>query len=96
MPLRHLRLELELDDGDGLVHLRREALRAVIHQHLVARHARLELLAGVVAVGVEGESGQWDEVDAVTLLQGGQVGVTQRQPDDIADAGLVAGTGSHP
>ena len=89
-------LRLELYDADGLVHLRREQQRLLVHAALFLQLLGDELLAGVVAVDLECEGGQRHEVDAVALLEGGQVGVAQAQAQHVADAGVVAGRGTHP
>ena len=88
-------LLLELYDGDGLVHLGRQLQRLVVHARVWLQQSRYKLLAGVVGVDVEGEGGQWHEVDAI-LLDGGQVGVAQAEAQHVADAGVVAGGGPHP
>ena len=94
--LEELTFYLKLDYGDGLVHQGGESLCLLVHGCSTARHLRLELLAGVVAVGVHRKGGKWDEVDAVSFFQGSQVGIAQRETDNVADAGIVAGSCSHP
>ena len=96
MALVELRLQLKLDDADGLVHESREALGLVVETLRTGRDLRLELLAGVVAIDVHGEGGKRQEVDAIALLKRGEVGVTQREADDATDTGVVARGGSHP
>ncbi len=90
-----LGLFLELDDGDGLVHLGGEQACLLVELLTVVKYLGDELLAGVVAVGLEGEGGQGHEVDAV-LLDGGEVGIAQTDAEHVADAGVVAGGGTHP
>ncbi len=69
-------LGLELDDGDGLVHQCRE-VHGLLVQMGTFEQDGLELRAGVVAVGLHGKGGQRHEVDAVALLQRGQIGIAQ-------------------
>ena len=96
MALDDLRLGLELQYGDGLVHLRCQTAGLLVDILCTAREFRHELRAGIVGVGLHGERGQWNEVDSVAILQGGEVGIAQREADDVADAGVIAGRGSHP
>jgi len=87
-------LLLELNHGDGLVHLGREQLGFLVH--LIARQQLgHELLAGIILISLEGEGGQRHEVDAV-LLDGGEVGITQRETQHIADTGIIASRSAHP
>ena len=85
---------LELQYGDGFVHLGSQLARLLIH--LIARkQAGNEFFAGIVAIDFEGESGQGDEVDTI-FLNGAQVGVSQTEAQHIADAGVIASRGTHP
>ena len=88
-------LLLELDDANGLVHLCRQQQRLLVNL-IVFQQFGHELGARVVAVGLQGKSGQGDEVDAIAVLEGGQVSVAKRQAQHVADAGIVACAGSHP
>ena len=90
-----LGLLLELKHADGLVHAGGQAHRLLVYL-LTFQQLGHELLARVVAVGLHSERGQRHEIDAVALLERGEVGVAQRQSQHVADAGLVARTGSHP
>ena len=96
MALIEVRFGLELHDGDGLVHLCGEDPLSLVDVLCSAVEPWLELLAGVVLVGVHGESGEGHEVDAVSLFERCEVGVSEREPDDVADAGVVSGAGPHP
>ena len=96
MLVGQLCLQLELQNGNGLVHTGGEHAGLGVHHRIAAQCAGQEFLAGVVAVGVEGEGGQWDEVDAIALFERGKIGIAQREADHIAHAGLIARTGSHP
>ena len=87
---------LELYHGNSLVHQRCETLGLVIHFGCTTRHLWHEFLAWIIVVGIHSKGCQWNEVDAVTLLQRGEVGIAQRQSDDIADTGIITGCGSHP
>ena len=69
---------LELNDGDGLVHLGSQAHILILHR-VVLQELWLELLAGVVAIHLHCKGGQRYEVDAVSLLDGSQVGIAQAQ-----------------
>ena len=92
----HLGFELELYDGDGLVHLRDEAACLLVVRGVVLVEARAEEVAGVAGVGLHGEGGQGHEVDAVAVLEGLHVAVAQRETQDVGDAAVVAGSGTHP
>ena len=91
-----LRFQLELDDGDGLVHERRQAFGLVVYALGSAAQAGLEFLARVVAIGFHRECGQWDKVDSVAVFKRCEVGVAQGKANDIADAGVVSSTCAHP
>ena len=86
---------LELDDGDCLVHLGYQT-HGLLIQCIAGQQLRNEFLTGVVAVGLHGEGSQWYEVDAIALFECRQIGIAQAKSQDVADAGIVAGTGSHP
>ena len=87
---------LELYHGNSLVHQRCESLGLVIHSGCTTCHLWQEFFARIITVGIHRKGCQWNEVDAVTLLQGGEVGIAQRQSDDVADTGIITGCGSHP
>ena len=59
-------------------------------------HLGHELIARVVAIGLHGEGGERHEVYAVAVFERCEVGVAQRQANDVADASLVACQRSHP
>ena len=96
MAFDYLCLHLELYHGYGFVHLRRQSTCFFIYVGASAVGLRHELFAGVVAVMLHGECGQRHEVDAVAFFYGGEVGVTERQADDVADARLIACACAHP
>ena len=98
-----LSLELELYDGDGLVHLCDEAKPLLVVRCLltVVRCLltivnRTELQAGVVGVGLHRKRGERQEVDAVALFERGQVGEAQREAQHDGDARVLTGSGAHP
>ena len=95
VPHDQLPLQLELDDGDGLVHagcqLRRHGVIFILIQQM-----GLEAAAGIRAVGLLGKHGQGAQVDAVAVLKKIEVIVAQGDAHHIADAGLVAAEGSDP
>ena len=93
--MENLGFFLELDDGDGFVHLSRQA--HVLFFHRVAfQEFWLELLTGVVAIHLHSKGGQRNKIDAVSLFDSCQVGIAQTQAQHVADAGIVASTGTHP
>lgn len=96
MALHNLPLNLELYHGDGLVHLRREADGLLVYVAGATARGGLELLAGVIGISLHGEGGQWHEVDAVAVFQGGEVGVAQAHSYHVADASVVASGRAHP
>ena len=87
-------LGLELQHGNGLVHLGCELLGLIVHG-VAWKQLGHKLQARVVAIHIERKGGQWHEVDAI-LLDGGEVGITQAEAQHIADAGIVASRGAHP
>ena len=91
-----LPLELVLDDGDGLVHLRDEAHRLLVVRGLIGVQRGDEELAGVVGVRLHGEGGEGQQVDAVAVLEGRQVAVPQAHPHDVGDAPEAARGRPHP
>ena len=56
----------------------------------------LESLAGVVFIFLHRPCGQRQEADAIAVFQRSHVGIAQGETDDIADAGIVARSSSHP
>ena len=90
----YLGLGLELQHGYGLVHLGGELLGLIVHR-VARKQLGHELKTRVVAIYIEREGGQRNKVYAV-LLDGAEVGIAQAKAQHIADAGIVAGRGSHP
>ena len=74
--LEYLSLGLELQHGDGFVHLGCEA-HGLIVEGVALQQSGNELLAGVVAIGIHSKGGQWHEVDAIALLQCGEIGIAE-------------------
>ncbi len=94
-PLDQLALQLELDHGDGFLHLRHQA-DFLPGKGAVFRHFRNERFTGVLPVRFDSERRQRQQADAVAVFQRLHVAVTQASPDDIGDAGVAAGGRSHP
>ena len=95
--LENLCLCLELKYGNSLVHHSHEAERLFIEAVAVLRvEYRTERLAWVIVVILHCVCSQRHEVDAVAVLKGCEVGISQRKANHIADAGIVAGRSSHP
>ena len=94
--LDDLPLQLELDDGNGFVHLCKQTERFLIELLVAHTRARLELRARVILVGLHSEGSQRKEVDAIAIFQRAQVGIAQREPYDVADACIIACRGPHP
>ena len=92
----NLGLQLELNHGDGLVHLGNQAEGLLIVLNLVDGHLGGKHLAGVIGVGLHGEGSQRQEVDAVAILQRGQVGIAHGHADDVGHAGIISGGRTHP
>ena len=91
----YLCLYLELYYADGFVHLCYQLYGLSVESGSVG-HLGHELLARVVAVSVHCECGKRHKVYAVAFFECSQVGIPERKPQHIADAGVVAGTGPHP
>ena len=86
-------LYLELDDSHGLLDLLGEACLGLGKPGVALQG---EGGAGVVRVGVGGEGGQGAQVDAVSVLQNGQVAVAGADAHDVGHAAGAAGSGAHP
>ena len=88
-----LRLHLELDDGHGLLDLH-------VHLQLLRRQVRVALEAErdarVVGVGARRERRERQDVDAVGVLQYGQVAVARAVAHHVRDAAALAERGAHP
>ena len=92
-----LALEFELDDADGLVHLCRETCQTRCGAIAVAEPLfGEEAFALIVTIDIKGKCGQWQQVDAISILNDILVVISQRVADDVADAAVVAGCGSNP
>ena len=94
--LRHGTFELELDYGDGLVHLSHQAEGLFGVLRLLGIHFGGELRAGIVGVGLHCHRGEGEEVDPVAVLKGREVGVAERDAHDVGYAAVVAGGRAHP
>ncbi len=68
MLLDELSLYLELDDGYRLMHLCRESGSLVVKTGSATAQLRQELGAWIIIVGLHGEGGKRNEVDAVAFL----------------------------
>ncbi len=88
-------LQLELYDGDGLVHLRRQGVLHGVVDHVIQRMG-IEEGAGVVPVHVGCEDGEGTEIQPVAVLQHIVAVVAQSDADHVGDEGGVPGGGSHP
>ena len=88
-----LTFQLELDDGDGLMHLH---IQLILCPIVVGLPLNLEDRAGVVLIGLQGQGGQGQHIDAVAILQNVQIPVTGTDTKDGGDAGHLTGSRSHP
>ena len=57
---------------------------------------RHKLFTWVIAVDIHGEGGQLYKVDAVAFFYSSHVGIAKGNAYDVADAGIIAGSRSHP
>ena len=93
--VEYLRLLLELDDADSLVHLGCQP-HGLIVQRVTRQQSWHELIARVVTIGLHRKCCQRYQIDAVAFFQRCQIGISQREPQHIADAGIVASSSTHP
>ena len=70
-----LMLELELYDGDRLVHLPHEEDALLIIGLVCIAELRSEGCTGVLAIDLHSEARQWKHVDPIAILQRGEVGI---------------------
>ena len=89
-------LEFELDDGNGLVHLRHEANLFLVGVFAAVFKSRLEDFARVIGIGLHGKGGQGHHVDAISFLQCLRIGIAQAEAQNAGDATEVASRCSHP
>ncbi len=89
-------LKLELDDADGLVHLRHELRRAGTLGILGTAVLGQETLTGVACIGVHGKRGQRQQIDAVTVLKHTMVAIAQGDAQHIGNTAIVTGSRTHP
>ena len=74
MALDDLAFELELDDRYCLVHSSHEHCRT-LQSRVVLEVFGQELRARIVAIGVDGESGERQEIDRITLFKRLDIGI---------------------
>ena len=100
LPLRmsadHLAFEFELYDGDALVHLGYEAAALEGEGRGTRGEFGGEDVAIVVAIDLHGEGGERHKVDAVAILEGLHVAVSEAYSDHVGHAAFIAGGGAHP
>ena len=96
MAAGHGCLQLELDDADGLVHLRNQAACTFVVRLVPLFDFGKETLARIVGIGVHGKGCQGEEIDAVAVFQRDEVGVTQGRAQYVGNAAFVAGGSAHP
>ena len=91
-----LMLELELYDGDGLVHLPHEEDALLIVGLISIAKLRSEGCTGVLAIDLHSEARQRKHVDPVAILQRGEVGIAQGDTYSVGHAGGVPDSSTHP
>ena len=95
--LENLCLSLELKNCNRLVHHSHEAERLLVEAVAVLGiEYRTEHLARVVVVMLHSVCSKRHEVDAVAVLESGEVGVSQRESNHVAYTSIVTGRSSHP
>src|SRR5574344_2840822 len=95
MLVEYLRFQFKLDNRYRLMHLGGEIYRLVVSLVILA-YLRNKFITGIVGVGFHGKSGERYEIDSVSLFQGSEITITQRQSNDVAQTGIVTRTGAHP
>ena len=93
--VEYLCLLLELNDADCLVHLGSQS-HGLFVQRVARQQPWHELIARVVTIGIHRKCCQRNQVDAIAFFQRCQIGISQREPQHIADAGIVASCSTHP
>ena len=83
-------------DRYGFVHLREEAHIALVVVDIGIFEFWNVWCAWVVFVNFHGKCGKWYHVDAIAVLEGVEVGITEREADDGGNTGFVASSGTHP
>ena len=88
-----LPFQFELDDCNGLMHLliQLQVLRVIVLSVFNGKN-----IAVGIGISIHGKGGERNEIDAVAFLQGREIGITQGEADDIADAGIIARSSTHP
>ena len=94
--VQHGALQLELYDGDGLVHTSQQLEHLVGVGLVVGVDAWHEVFNVIIFVGLHGKGDQGNEVDAVAFLKSCHIGIAQREAQDGGYADRVAGGSAHP
>ena len=91
-PVDQLPLQLELDDGDGLVDPHVQFI------FLTPQHFSLgfKAEAGIVPVGLRRELGQRQDIDAVAVLEDAEIPVAHAEAHHAGDERRLARSRSHP
>ena len=92
----NLVLELELDDGDGLVHLPHQHEALVVVLLIRIAELGLEGLTGITAVDLHRQTRQGQHIDPIAALEGGRIGIAQGDTYRIGHAGGIADRSPHP
>ena len=90
-----LTFELELDDGDSLMHLGDET-QGFVAQVLSFIRFGQERPAFVACIRLHGKGGEGHHVDAIALFERLRVGVTQRKAQQARHADWAARCRAHP
>ena len=91
-----LMLELELYDGDRLVHLPHEENALLIVGLISIAELRSEGRTRILAIDLHSEACQRKHVDPVAILQRGEVGIAQGDTYSVGHAGGVPDSSTHP
>ena len=90
-----LSFELKLDDRDGLVHLSHE-LRRACKARIILKILGLENCARITTISLHGKVGQRQQIDAIPLLEGLDIGIADADTQHRGDQRPVARKSTHP
>ena len=92
----NLRFQLKLNKGDSLVHLRNQPQGLLIVFSIRKVHFRSKERTRIFPVSIHGKGSKRQQIDAVSIFQGAQVGIAQRHTNHVGDAGIIARSSTHP
>ena len=88
--------QLQLYDGNGFMHLGNETQRLFIVAGIGEVQFRCKNLTGIISINIHGKGRQRKQVDAVSVFQCSQIGITHGHTNHVCHTGIISRRRPHP